>query len=611
MSPSTHARSLLRIQILAALGVSACNDVPQAKVSDDQALYEGLDQDGDGSPAIDDCNDIDPNIHPGANELCNAIDDNCDGQVDEGVFFTFYRDADGDGYGNPDSQLAACEPPTGYINNDEDCNDLSANAFPGGTEVCDGIDNNCDGNTDDIDGWWPDLDNDGYAGTGAPRSACEPRPDGYSNVLGDCNDGDPMVNPGMGEVCQDGVDNDCDGLQSCLVADITEPGGADCTVTWAMTSAEAVDWNSPCVGCDFTFEARMTLASIEGDSALCDDMVEVWATFDVQNPADISRSTGPFLPSGWSTSGAWDGDILDWTSAAHALGGAFSNANLDYTGQLLLDEVSYYSYYYYGYEGRPFTVGGDVRTSTVVGGSDWCVDVRVHAEATADDRLAAAEAWTRAALAEHAAIASFARFTMELMSLGAPPDLLQAAIQATADEVRHAQDAFAVASAFAGRDLSPSPLPMDGALADPSVRGILERLLTEGCVDETVSTALAALRLSHVQDTTLVNVLTRIVDDESRHAALAWKTARWILQQHPSLVPFARTVLAEATEARPLPIDAPVSPGLRSLGGLSRRETAFERARTLSEVVAPAIDALFRGLEAPATAPAEAQEIWA
>lgn len=107
------------------------------------------DNDGDGYGFDVDCDDTNPDINPGATEICNLQDDNCDGNIDEGVMTTYYADADGDSYGDPASTILGCFPPDGYVENSADCNDADAAINPGASEICNGVDDNCDGNIDE------------------------------------------------------------------------------------------------------------------------------------------------------------------------------------------------------------------------------------------------------------------------------------------------------------------------------------------------------------------------------------------------------------------------------------------------------------------------------
>jgi len=191
-----------------------------------QIWYADADGDGYGDPASTtqacsppvgyvadntDCDDNDDEINPAATEICDGIDNNCNGMTDEGVQFTFYEDVDGDGYGDPNSFTMDCMAPIGYVSNDDDCNDNDDEINPAATEICDGIDNNCDTQIDEgltFTTYYTDADGDGY-GTGAGQSLCANPGPGFATLDGDCNDNDDEINPGETEIC-DGIDNDCD-----------------------------------------------------------------------------------------------------------------------------------------------------------------------------------------------------------------------------------------------------------------------------------------------------------------------------------------------------------------------------------------------------------------
>jgi len=149
------------------------------------------DSDGDGYNALDDCDDDDPTISPGAEEACDEIDNDCDGEVDEDVVYRdVFVDADGDGFGDDGSVEQTCEPTgDGYADQGGDCDDTAPEVFPGAPEICDGLDSDCDGLVGPSE-----EDGDG---DGVPE--CD-----------DCNDEDVTVYPGAPELCGT-EDKDCDG----------------------------------------------------------------------------------------------------------------------------------------------------------------------------------------------------------------------------------------------------------------------------------------------------------------------------------------------------------------------------------------------------------------
>jgi hypothetical protein len=191
-----------------------------------------------------DCNDVVSSgeaINPAATEVCDGVDNNCDGQIDEGMTTTtYYTDADGDTYGNASSPVTACSQPAGTVTDSTDCSDSDATVHPGATdtcadgidqdcsgtdssvscttatEICDGIDNNGDGS---IDEGFNDTDGDGTANC-VDTETC----DGIdNNGDGTIDEGFDINGDGLAdciefgnEQCADGLDNDSDGLTDCL-----------------------------------------------------------------------------------------------------------------------------------------------------------------------------------------------------------------------------------------------------------------------------------------------------------------------------------------------------------------------------------------------------------
>jgi len=216
-----------------------------------------LDLDGDGFTTSFDCDDQDAEVNPDAVEVCNQMDDNCDGQIDEGLTVVrYYFDGDGDGYGVSDPSIVDCSQQSGYVLTFDDCDDQNASVFPGQTEapyngldddcdpstpdddldgdgyvlaedcadmdatispaaaeICDGLDNNCNSEIDEgltIIIGYPDTDGDGYGADVLPVEACDLLVGYVENSL-DCDDENPEINPDATDIPNNGIDEDCDG----------------------------------------------------------------------------------------------------------------------------------------------------------------------------------------------------------------------------------------------------------------------------------------------------------------------------------------------------------------------------------------------------------------
>lgn len=304
-----------------------------------------------------DCNDASASVYPGAKELCNQIDDDCDGVVDDNATnrATWYYDADGDGYGVSTKTQLACDQPKNYASTSTDCNDADKAIHPGASEICNSkVDDDCDGLADDADGsvsgqptWYEDSDGDTYGNSAVKSTACTApgsyvsnsldcddtdknlnpttqwyldydgdtyglssstktqcvQPASYVRTSGDCDDNVKTVNPKATETCNS-IDDDCD----ALIDDADSPVTG--TTTWYIDSDKDTQGT--------TTKTKAACSQPTGYVSNSDDCDDKTATTykgakescdGVDNDCDLSTDED------WSDAGAWAlGSASTWVS---------------------------------------------------------------------------------------------------------------------------------------------------------------------------------------------------------------------------------------------------------------------------------------------------------
>ncbi|MCK6503867.1 hypothetical protein L6R53_10785 [Myxococcota bacterium] len=337
-----------------------CNgEIDGADAVDVKTWYEDLDLDGYGVTDLvivscqepkdyvllsGDCDDTDDAIHPGAAEVCDEVDNDCDALTDDAdpglqtaSASAWYPDTDLDGYGDYSAYTLACVQPEGAVDVGGDCDDGDPAVSPAAPEYCDGLDNNCRDGVDeegavDASTWYADADEDDWGVEDETVQACD-EPEGYAADPGDCEDGDEAVNPDAQEVCNDGVDNDCDGQWQGCLGDALSTGHlllgdaaldeAGYSVAWlGDLDGDGVDdlWvgaRNADPDLEDAGKAYLVLGPVDGERSLADA-----ATTTVVGE-DASGRVGRTVAGGRDATGDGTPDLLvagpgtdDWTSGA-------------------------------------------------------------------------------------------------------------------------------------------------------------------------------------------------------------------------------------------------------------------------------------------------------
>jgi len=305
-----------------------------------------IDFDEDGWTEDQDCNDSNADVNSDAVEVCDGVDNNCDGEIDEGLLDVWFVDADGDGYGLYGTAKEQCEPLTGWSRDSTDCDDDDRDVNPGEREICDGIDNNCDDIVDEeVEGtFYLDADGDGYGSSKISAVGCT-APTDYVDDDSDCDDDDAGISPDAREICSDSVDQDCDGEdETCRIFGPMElDRHADLSIVnagtnqWVAYAEGAARLRSPALafGDDLDGDGRMELL-IGSPGIGIDGSDRVGTAYMVS--IDSSVSTGivdvdEAKPTGWTTQEI-AGDTRDgWTG--HAIHGP-GDLDGDRLGDMLL-----------------------------------------------------------------------------------------------------------------------------------------------------------------------------------------------------------------------------------------------------------------------------------
>ncbi len=247
--------------------------------------------------------------------------------------------------------------------------------------------------------------------------------------------------------------------------------------------------------------------------------------------------------------------------------------------------------------GRPFLVDAQAMTAPAACRDDWRALQAAPQPVSPELAARLAGYWTEIGRLEHASVAAFAQFVLQLLAVGAPPELVLAAQQALADEVEHARLAFGLASLYLGTGVGPGPLAISGAGAVTELPTLIDAVIREACLGETLAAFEAREAAERAEDPAVQTALRKIAADEQRHAELGWRFVQWALKDGDATAraraqaTFA-AALAEAHQGATRDAAAAGTPELHAHGVIDAPLRAQIWTRGLAEVIEPCAAAL-------------------
>jgi hypothetical protein len=247
--------------------------------------------------------------------------------------------------------------------------------------------------------------------------------------------------------------------------------------------------------------------------------------------------------------------------------------------------------------GRPFLVDAQALTAPAARRDDWRALQAAPRSVSPELAARLASYWIEIGRLEHASVAAFAQFVLQLLAVAAPPELVLAAQQALADEVEHARLAFGLASLYSGTGVGPGPLASTGAGAATSLPELLDAVIREACLGETLAAFEAREAAERAEDPAVQAALRKIAGDEQRHAELGWRFVQWALtgadpQARARAQATFAAALAEARHGAARDAAAAGTPELHAHGVIDAPLRAQIWTRGLAEVIEPCAAAL-------------------